>query len=105
MFVHGTQVVLASTSLFMALLFAIFVAVMFYDQVSCILDNMSTIDKLKHKRALKEGKKVEQEESRSRTYWQSICEVMSGRFDKGFDIWWLIPTDIEYPLYLENEYY
>ena len=31
MFVHGTQVVLAAASLFMAILFAIFVAVMFYD--------------------------------------------------------------------------
>ena len=94
MFVLGSEVVLACASLFMAILFAIFVAVMFYDQVSCILENMSTIDKLKHKRALKEGKKLPKEDVRSRSYWESICEVMSGRHDKGFDIWWLWPTDI-----------
>ena len=69
MFISGTQVFLAAASLFMALLFAIFVLVMFYDQVSCILENMSTIDKLKYKRAMTQGKKVEIDDKKSRTNW------------------------------------
>ena len=35
---------LAVVSMFLALLFAIFVAVMFYDQLEAILTEMSTID-------------------------------------------------------------
>ena len=78
---------------------------MFYDQISCIFENMSTIDKLKYKRAIKEGKKADIDDQKSRTKYESICEVMSGRFDKGFNVWWLFPTDIEFTLYLENEYH
>lgn len=104
MFVQGSMIFFCGLVMFLGLLFAIFVCVMFYDQISCILENMSTIDKLKYKKAIKEGKKADIEDTRSRTYWESICEVMSGRHDKGFNIWWLFPVDIEYPLYLENEY-
>ena len=103
MFVQGTTIFFCGVTMFLGILFMIFVCVMFYDQISCILENMSTIDKLKYKRAIKEGKKADIDQ-RSRTYWESICEVMSGRHDKGFDIWWLLPTDIEYPLCAENEY-
>lgn len=40
------QIVLGILSCFLALLFAIFVCIMFYDQMECILTNMSTIDQL-----------------------------------------------------------
>ena len=97
-------VIIAGLSLFLGLLFAIFVVVMFYDQISCIIENLSTIDKLLRKKAMQEGKKVQEEEKPQRTWWQNVCEVMTGRCNQGFDIFWLIPTDIEYPLFLENEY-
>jgi hypothetical protein len=37
---------IAGVSMFMGLLFCLFVAVMFCDQISCIVGNTSTIDKL-----------------------------------------------------------
>jgi len=46
MFLESGSIVIAGLSLFMGLLFAIFVCVMFYDQISCITENLSTIDKL-----------------------------------------------------------
>ena len=105
MFVQGSMIFFSGLTLFLGVLFCIFVAVMFYDQISCIIDNMSTIDKLKYKRAIKEGKRADIDEQKSRTKWQSICEVMSGKHTEGFNIWWLFPTDIQHVLYLENEYY
>ena len=55
---------LAIVSLFLALLFAIFVCVMFYDQMEAILTEMSTIDQLQSKRGVElVGKKS------SRTGW------------------------------------
>jgi len=53
---YGTQpMVIAGIALLLGILFAIFVCVMFYDQMSCILENLSTIDKLMYKRAIKLG--------------------------------------------------
>ena len=46
MFYEPGTMLIAGMSLFLGLLFAIFVCVMFYDQISCIVENMSTIDKL-----------------------------------------------------------
>jgi len=51
MFIETGNIAIAGVSIFLGLLFAIFVAVMFYDQISCITENMSTIDKLQRKRA------------------------------------------------------
>lgn len=54
---------IAGISLFLALLFDLFVIVMFCDQISCIIENTSTIDKLQKKRdekLKKEGKKTSQ---------------------------------------------
>ena len=39
-------VVITGIAIFLALLFCLFVLVMFCDQISCIIDNTSTIDKL-----------------------------------------------------------
>jgi len=60
------------------------------------MENTSTIDRLKLKRALKEGKRIdiELESNRSRTWWQNVCEVMSGHYEEGFNAGWLFPTDI-----------
>jgi len=44
--------------MFMAVLFCLFVIIMFCDQISCILGNTSTIEKLQKKKALKDGAKT-----------------------------------------------
>lgn len=59
MFAEFSTVVIAGIAIFLALLFGLFVLVMFCDQISCIIDNTSTIDKLQKKRAMKQGKNVE----------------------------------------------
>ena len=105
MFMESGTVIIAGLSLFLGLLFAIFVVVMFYDQISCIIENLSTIDKLQRKRAMQEGRKVQEEDKSLRTWWENICEVMTGRHDEGFNLSWFVPTDIQHPLYLENEYH
>lgn len=104
MFQESGTLLISGMSMFLALLFCIFVVVMMWDQVTCIIENMSTIDKLQRKRAISEGKKVVEEAKHSRTWWQNICEVMTGRDDQGFSLEWLLPTDIRYPLLVENEY-
>jgi len=104
MFEPIATIVVAAIACFLAVLFCLFVIVMFYDQISCIVENLSTIDKLKIKRARQQGKKLEQEDQRSRSWWQNICEVMTGSHLQGVDIYWLFPTDIEYEVTLENEY-
>ena len=103
MFTEKGTMVIAGLSIFLGLLFCIFVVVMMWDQISCIIDNMSTIDKLQRKRALSQGKKVQEVKS-SRTWWENICEVMTGRQDEGLSLDWVFPTDIKHPLYMENEY-
>ena len=40
---------LVCAGLLLGILFAIFVAVMFWDQITCIIENTSTIDELKFK--------------------------------------------------------
>lgn len=46
MFLRVEQVVIAIASIFLALLFGIFVCVMFYDQLEAIVRETSTIDQL-----------------------------------------------------------
>ena len=91
-------------SLFLDLLFAIFVVVMFYDQISCIVENTSTIDKLLKKKAKREGKEFKEDSKPPSTWWQNICSVMTGRENEGVNIEWFLPTDIRYPLFIEGEY-
>lgn len=52
LFDGADQIILGILSLFMGLVFGIFVCVMFYDQMECILTNQSTIDQLQIKRGL-----------------------------------------------------
>jgi len=46
MFLDLSMVVIGVLGIFLAILFCIFVCVMFYDQISCIVEMRSTIDKL-----------------------------------------------------------
>jgi len=46
LFSSGFMVALACVSMFCAVLFGLFVAIMFFDQIQCIYENTSTIDKL-----------------------------------------------------------
>ena len=46
------NIVLCFISAFLAILFGLFVLIMFCDQISCILQNTSTVDKLKKERNL-----------------------------------------------------
>ena len=47
---HSTSTqVITAVSCFCALLFGMFVAIMFFDQIQCIMENSSTIDNLKKK--------------------------------------------------------
>ena len=68
-FSEFSTVVITGIAIFLALLFGLFVMVMFCDQVSCIIDNTSTIDKLQKKRAMKAGKKAEEDKAPERTSW------------------------------------
>ena len=54
LFSEMAQLVIAIVSIVLALLFCIFVAVMFYDQFSCIIEHTSTVDRLKFRRAVQE---------------------------------------------------
>ena len=52
MFAETSVIILAVVSIVLALLFAIFVVVMLWDQISCILEHTSTVDRLKFRRAM-----------------------------------------------------
>ena len=56
------QLVIAIVSIVLALLFCIFVAVMFYDQFSCIIEHTSTVDRLKFRRAVQETANLKKSE-------------------------------------------
>ena len=69
---------------------------MFCDQISCIINNTSTIDKLQ-KTAVEGG-----ERKSKKTSWQRIDEVFNG--GKGFSVWWFFPTDVPKMLTIESEF-
>jgi hypothetical protein len=50
LFFEPSAGIIAAASIFLALLFGLFVLVMFFDQLTCIIENTSTIDKLQAKR-------------------------------------------------------
>jgi len=105
MFADFSVVIIAGLSLFLALLFDLFVMVMFCDQISCIVENTSTIDKLQKKRAQKQGKQTEsQQMHQPRTWWQNICEVFTGSIHGGFSWRWLLPVDVDYNMEIEMEF-
>jgi hypothetical protein len=85
LFSTTSQVVLAIMSIFLGFLFAIFVLVMFYDQMHAILTEVSTIDQLQIKRGVEIGARKS-----SRTSWQNVKRIFGG----DFDIWWFIPSDV-----------
>jgi len=62
-FEKNAEIAIAIIAIVLAILFCIFVCVMFYDQISCIVECTSTIDRLKIKKAIKEGKKIMREEN------------------------------------------
>ena len=94
----------------MGILFALFVLVMFCDQISCIISESSTIDKLQKKRAKakgSEGSSTKEETKKkvfSKTWYQNINEVMSGDHRIGPNWRWLLPVEIEKQLCIESEY-
>ena len=45
------------------------------------------------------------DEYNEKTWTERIKEVMTGRIDQPFDIWWLFPTDLPNDLSIENEFY
>ena len=85
--------ILTIFGVFLGVLFNLFVIVMFYDQISCILSCTSTIDKLQ---------KVKTKSTR--TGWENLKFVFTGRKQEGFSIWWLLPLDFPSNLVLEEEY-
>lgn len=89
-------------SAFCALLFGLFVVIMFVDQIQCIWGNTSTIDSLK----LKNNKANPDDDVRgqvasTRSGWDNVKEVFGGD-GIGFD--WLLPTDLRRKLVVEKEY-
>ena len=100
-------VVIAGASMFMALLFDLFVIVMFCDQMSCILDSTSTIDKLQKKRAKTQNNEKKEDPSmqhKPRTAWQNICCVFTGDPNGSFSWRWFYPIDIQNEMNLEKEF-
>jgi palmitoyltransferase len=100
MYANANNTAMTCISIFLALLFGLFVMIMFCDQVSCITSEMSTLDKLQAKRDKKSGKKVEKVKPK-RTGFENLCQVFG---TKGFRASWFFPTDIKRVLSIEGEY-
>ena len=93
-----TNIVLTFMSAFLAVLFGLFVLIMFCDQIACILGNTSTVDKLKKERNL--GVDEKGQKAASRTGWQNLEEVFGGPFS----IYWFYPTNVDKDLVVEREF-
>jgi len=83
-------VIMNVVGLFMALLFALFTIIMFSDQLSCIMNNTSTIDKLK--------KNIDEKNVESS--WDLIKEVFGG----DFSLMWFVPFNNNAELTVESQY-
>ena len=68
MFQPTSTIVVTAVACFCAVLFGLFVAIMFVDQIQCILENSSTIDNLKKKNPDFEADRGSQA-SESRSGW------------------------------------
>lgn len=121
-----TQIVIAIVAVVLALLFCIFVCVMFYDQISCIVEHTSTVDRLKFRRAMQETAGMKKSEKSKvmaeldkefmqdqRSSWQCICQVMTGEWRTddaeasqvaAFSWKWFLPLDIAKAMVIEDEY-
>lgn len=98
---HPTSIiVITAVSCFCAVLFGLFVAIMFFDQIQCIIENNSTIDNLKKKNPNFE-EETKSKASDERSGWQNVKEVFGGT-SPGLD--WLMPWDFAKELDLEREY-
>jgi len=89
LFMELTSLLIGIGTFFLISLFGLFVVVMLFDQVSCIIDNSSTIDRLQG------GSKANK-----KSLYQAFKEVFGGPFS----IKWLLPIDIKTPLIIEQEY-
>ena len=99
MFANTHTVVITFIACFLAVLFFLFVVIMFVDQIQCIMENTSTIDSLKKKNN-KEVEDDRSEASYSKSSWDHICDVFGERLS-----WtWLFPTDIPKKLIVEREF-
>ena len=100
MFSATPTIVLTAISCFCAVLFGLFVAIMFFDQIQCIWENSSTIDNLK-----KRNPNLEEETksiaSEKRSGWQNVKEVFGGCSP---NLSWLFPWDLNEDLDVEREY-
>lgn len=94
-FMPVSNIILTIVAIFLALLFCLFVSIMFCDQISCIISNVSTIDKL-------QKTKEEGSVGRKKTKWERLDEVFNG--GHGFSIWTLLPTDVPKVLSVESEF-
>lgn len=72
-------IILAIAGGFLAILFGLFVAIMFGDQMSCIFENTSTIDDLKKKSGMiSADDELKGEIAGARSGWENLKEVMGG---------------------------
>jgi hypothetical protein len=78
-------------SIFLGIFFDLFVLTMFIDQINCILDETSTIDKLKARR---DGD-AEGSRSKKKQKWKNMCRVMNGSSEEGFAVSWFIPSELK----------
>ena len=64
------------------------------------------IDKLQKKRAAQKDKEEKSSKPKkySRTWFQNICEVMTGDYREGPSINWIYPFEIKREMIIEKEY-
>lgn len=99
LFATTAATIITGLGCFLAVLFLLFVCIMFFDQIQCIIENTSTVDSLKKKNNLV-TEDDRSEASYSRTWWQNIKEV----FGEDFGIGWIYPLDLPKELIVEREF-
>jgi hypothetical protein len=78
-------------SIFLAICFDLFVTTLLIDQINCILNETSTIDKLKAKR----DSYAEKHQNKKKQKWKNMCRVMTGSRNQGFALSWFIPSELK----------
>ncbi|CAI2374838.1 unnamed protein product [Moneuplotes crassus] len=89
-FIEPIATIMNCVGIFLAVLFASFTGIMFYDQMWCIIFETSTIDKLKKTLRKESGKGT----------WELIKES----FGEDFSLRWFIPIQIERKITIESQY-
>ena len=96
--------VISVVSGFLAVLFGLFVAIMFFDQMQCIMENTSTIDEMKKRSGMvNRDEEIKGENAEGRSAWENLKEVFGGA-DKPFSFWWFMPIANERDLIVEREF-